>query len=84
MGWDEVPHTVLFCTEDNGTADRVRRIIVTKCIGLNVGNEGSLFKASKYPWFDKENNFMCRALTACTIVNEDWKGGQIGVGSTSV
>jgi len=33
---------------------------------------------------EKENYLMCRALIACTIGNNYWKGGDIGVDSTSV
>ena len=82
VGRDGTHHSIILCTGAIHTTDIISKILSNKFVTLSNGDSDSLFKTPKNPISEKETNYLCWALLACTIGNGYWKGGEASVGAT--
>ena len=84
VGRDGIPYAIILGTGDVRITDKVTKILNAKFSKDFDRDDSSLFTRPKFPIFEKESNYMCRALIACALGNDYWKDGQAGVGPSTV
>ena len=76
------PDDIVLWTGNNSMVEKISALLKRRFPIFEQGAD--IFVAPKFPLFDSEPDYMCRAIIGCAIGCDFWEGGQIGVGASSI